>query len=138
VIGARRRQKQVAGGLGKRKTQWIRFLAKRSRDSAPMPTRVEDGDPASTSLKPRRAGRFLQEAIVALWEKEGAGFDSRITETRRRVLRIWCGATVEARDVEAVDAVDRLGLCRKQGRAAKGRPDASTLPCERAGPRELQ
>src|SRR6202051_171849 len=82
----------------KAKTPWIDFLAKdpaiRSNTSVCM--RVVD--PAITSLTPDAQADFSKK-LVALVEKEGAGYDFAHYRDAPAGLRIWCGATVEARDV---------------------------------------
>src|SRR6202012_1351615 len=56
-------------------------------------------DPAITSLTPDMQGDFCKK-LVALVEKENAGFDFAHYRDAPPGPRIWCGATVEARDVE--------------------------------------
>jgi phosphoserine aminotransferase len=55
-------------------------------------------DPAITSLTPDAQAEFSKK-LVALVEKEGAGFDFAHYRDAPAGLRIWCGATVEAADV---------------------------------------
>jgi phosphoserine aminotransferase len=55
-------------------------------------------DPAITSLTPDAQAEFSKK-LVALVEKEGAGFDFAHYRDAPAGLRIWCGATVEASDV---------------------------------------
>jgi phosphoserine aminotransferase len=82
----------------KAKTPWIDFLAKdpaiRSNTSVCM--RVTD--PAITQLSADAQADFSKK-LVALVEKEGAGFDFAHYRDAPAGLRIWCGATVEANDV---------------------------------------
>jgi len=82
----------------KAKTPWVDFLAKdpaiRSNTSVCM--RVID--PAITALTPDAQAEFSKK-LVALVEKEGAGYDFAHYRDAPAGLRIWCGATVEAADV---------------------------------------
>jgi phosphoserine aminotransferase len=55
-------------------------------------------DPAITSLTPDAQSDFAKK-LVALVEKEGAGYDFAHYRDAPAGLRIWCGATVEANDV---------------------------------------
>ena len=55
-------------------------------------------DPAITSLSPDAQADFAKK-LVALVEKEGAGYDFAHYRDAPAGLRIWCGATVEAKDV---------------------------------------
>src|SRR6201746_1461102 len=55
-------------------------------------------DPAITSLNPDAQSEFAKK-LVALVEKEGAGYDFAHYRDAPAGLRIWCGATVEASDV---------------------------------------
>jgi phosphoserine aminotransferase len=82
----------------KAKTPWVDFLAKdpaiRSNTSVCM--RVVD--PAITSLTPDAQADFCKK-LVALVEKENAGFDFAHYRDAPAGLRIWCGATVDAKDI---------------------------------------
>ena len=58
-------------------------------------------DPAITAL-PADAQADFAKKLVAAVEKEGAGYDLGHYRDAPPGLRIWCGATVEAKDVEAL------------------------------------
>jgi phosphoserine aminotransferase len=83
----------------KARTPWIDFLARdpATRSNTSVCLRVID--PAIASL-PADAQADFAKKLVALVEKENAGFDFAHYRDAPAGLRIWCGATVEARDVE--------------------------------------
>ena len=83
----------------KAKTPWIDFLAKDPaiRSNTSVCLKIVDG--AITSLTPDAQSDFTKK-LVALVEKESAGFDFAHYRDAPAGLRIWCGATVEAQDVE--------------------------------------
>jgi phosphoserine aminotransferase len=83
----------------KAKTPWIDFLAKDPAIRSNTSVCLRIVDPAITSLTPDMQGDFCKK-LVALVEKENAGFDFAHYRDAPAGLRIWCGATVEARDVE--------------------------------------
>jgi len=58
-------------------------------------------DPAITSLSADAQSAFAK-ALAAAVEKEGAGYDLAHYRDAPPGLRIWCGATVDARDVETL------------------------------------
>ena len=102
----------------KAKTPWIDFLAKDSATRSNTSVCMKVVDPAITSLTRGRASRLLQEA-------GGAGGEGRRRFRLRALSRRAGGpAHLVRRDRggqgrRAVDAVDRLGFCRDQGRAAE-------------------
>ena len=83
------------------RTPWIDFLAKDpvTRSNTSVCLKVVDPDVAS---RPADAQAAFAESIVAAVEKEGAGYDLGAYRDAPPGLRIWCGATVETRDVEAL------------------------------------
>src|ERR1700722_3889887 len=82
----------------KAKTPWIDFLAKDPAIRSNTSVCMKVIDPAITSLTPDAQAEFSKK-LVALVEKEGAGFDFAHYRDAPAGLRIWCGATVEASDV---------------------------------------
>src|SRR5213595_3975823 len=83
----------------KAKTPWIDFLAKDPAIRSNTSVCLKFVDPAITSLNADAQAEFSKK-LVALVEKEGAGYDFAYYRDAPAGLRIWCGATVEARDVE--------------------------------------
>jgi phosphoserine aminotransferase len=82
----------------KAKTPWIDFLAKDPAARSNTSVCMKVVDPAITSLTPDAQADFARK-LVALVEKEGAGYDFAHYRDAPAGLRIWCGATVEAKDV---------------------------------------
>ena len=82
----------------KAKTPWIDFLAKDPAIRSNTSVCMKVIDPAITSLTPDAQADFSKK-LVALVEKEGAGYDFAHYRDAPAGLRIWCGATVEASDV---------------------------------------
>jgi phosphoserine aminotransferase len=82
----------------KTKTPWIDFLAKDPATRSNTSVCMKVVDPAITSLTADAQVDFAKK-LVALVEKEGAGFDFAHYRDAPAGLRIWCGATVEAKDV---------------------------------------
>jgi phosphoserine aminotransferase len=83
------------------KTSWVDFLAtdKSIRSNTSVCLKVVD--PAITSLAADAQADFAKK-LVALVEKEGAGYDLGAYRDAPPGLRIWCGATVETADVAAL------------------------------------
>jgi phosphoserine aminotransferase len=81
------------------KTPWIDFLAKDPAIRSNTSVCLKVVDPAITSLSADAQSAFAK-GLVALVEKEGAGYDFAHYRDAPAGLRIWCGATVEAKDVE--------------------------------------
>ncbi len=82
----------------KAKTPWIDFLAKDPSIRSNTSVCLKIVDPAITSLTADAQADFSKK-LVALVEKEGAGYDFAYYRDAPAGLRIWCGATVEASDV---------------------------------------
>jgi len=82
----------------KAKTPWIDFLAGNPTIRSNTSVCMKVVDPAITSLTPDAQADFAKK-LVALVEKEGAGYDFAHYRDAPPGLRIWCGATVEANDV---------------------------------------
>src|ERR1700682_150965 len=82
----------------KAKTPWIDFLARDPAIRSNTSVCMKVIDPAITSLTPDAQADFAKK-LVALVEKEGAGYDFAHYRDAPAGLRIWCGATVEAKDV---------------------------------------
>src|SRR5579864_7120512 len=81
------------------RTPWIDFLAGEVAIRSNTSVCLKIVDPAITSLSADAQADFCKK-LVALVEKENAGFDFAHYRDAPAGLRIWCGATVEARDVE--------------------------------------
>src|SRR5437764_2672960 len=82
----------------KAKTPWIDFLAKDPAMRSNTSVCMKVVDPAITALNPDAQADFAKK-LVALVEKEGAGYDFAHYRDAPAGLRIWCGATAEAKDV---------------------------------------
>ena len=83
----------------KAKTPWIDFLAKDAAIRSNTSVCLKFTDPAITSLSDDAQAEFSKK-LVALIEKEGAGFDFAHYRDAPAGLRIWCGATIEPKDVK--------------------------------------
>jgi len=80
------------------RTPWIDFLAGDPAIRSNTSVCLKVVDPAIASLPPDAQSDFAKK-LVALVEKEGAGYDFAHYRDAPAGLRIWCGATVEAGDV---------------------------------------
>jgi phosphoserine aminotransferase len=83
------------------KTPWVDFLATKAEVRSNTSVCLKVVDPAITSLSADAQAAFAK-ALSGLIEKEGAGLDLGYYRDAPPGLRIWCGATVEASDVEAL------------------------------------
>jgi len=82
----------------KAKTPWIDFLAKDPAIRSNTSVCMKVIDSAVTSMSADAQADFSKK-LVAMVEKEGAGYDFAHYRDAPAGLRIWCGATVEASDV---------------------------------------
>jgi phosphoserine aminotransferase len=83
------------------KTPWVEFLAADPAIRSNTSVCLKVVDPAITALSADAQAAFAK-ALTAAVEKEGAGYDLGHYRDAPPGLRIWCGATVEAKDVEAL------------------------------------
>jgi phosphoserine aminotransferase len=80
-------------------TAWVEFLARDPAIRSNTSVCLKVVDPQVTALAPDAQAAFAT-ALAAAVEKEGAGYDLGHYRDAPPGLRIWCGATVEAADVE--------------------------------------
>jgi phosphoserine aminotransferase len=83
------------------KTPWVDFLAADAAIRSNTSVCLKVVDPAVTQLSADQQLAFAK-SLVSLVEKENAGYDLGHYRDAPAGLRIWCGATVEAADVEAL------------------------------------
>ncbi len=83
------------------RTPWIRFLAAASRIRSCTSVCLAFTDPAFAAL-PREAQAEFVKKFAALLEAEGVAYDIAGHRDAPPGLRIWAGATVERRDIEAL------------------------------------
>lgn len=82
-------------------TPWIDFLAKNPALRSNTSVCLQFTDPTVASLPLDAQGAFAKN-VAGLLEKEGVAYDIAYYRDAPPGLRIWCGATVERRDVEAL------------------------------------
>src|SRR6476619_5142572 len=83
------------------RTPWIDFLAKDAAIRSNTSVCLKVVDPAVLKLAPDAQAAFVKSLAAAL-EKEGVAYDIDAYRGAPPGLRVWCGATVEAHDVEAL------------------------------------
>jgi phosphoserine aminotransferase len=86
-----------------RRTPWVEFLARDPATRSNTSVCLKVADPAVTKLAADAQAGFAKN-LAAMVEKEGAGYDLAHYRDAPPGLRVWCGATVEANDVEALTA----------------------------------
>jgi phosphoserine aminotransferase len=82
-------------------TPWVDFLARDPAIRSNTSVCLKVVDPAVTSLSADEQAKFAK-ALSGAVEKEEAGYDLGYYRDAPPGLRIWCGATVETPDVEAL------------------------------------
>jgi phosphoserine aminotransferase len=85
------------------RTPWVEFLAERPVIRSNTSVCLKVVDPVVLAL-PAEAQAAFAAALASAVEKEGAGYDLGHYRDAPPGLRIWCGPTVEAADVEALIA----------------------------------
>jgi phosphoserine aminotransferase len=83
------------------KTPWVDFLAKDATIRSNTSVCLEVVDPAITELEPDAQASFAK-SLASLLEKEKVAYDIGAYRDAPPGLRIWCGATVETKDIEAL------------------------------------
>ena len=84
-----------------KETAWIDFLAEDEAYRSPTSVCLKIVDPAFTTLG-EEAQYDLVKKLTSLLEKEGVALDTAGHRNAPPGLRIWCGATVERADIEAL------------------------------------
>ncbi len=82
-------------------TAWVDFLAKDPATRSNTSVCLTVVDPKITALPPEGQADFAKR-LASLLEKEGVALDIGGYRDAPPGLRIWCGATVEADDLEAL------------------------------------
>jgi phosphoserine aminotransferase len=83
------------------KTAWVDFLAADAATRSNTSVCLKVVDPRVTALSDEGQAEFAKK-LASLLEKEGAALDAGSYRAAPPGLRIWCGATVDASDVEAL------------------------------------
>jgi phosphoserine aminotransferase len=83
------------------RTPWIEFLASDPAIRSNTSVCLKVVDPAVLKLPAEAQAKFVK-GIAAALEKEGIAYDIDAYRDAPSGLRIWCGATVERADVEAL------------------------------------
>ncbi|MBM3520720.1 MAG: phosphoserine transaminase [Alphaproteobacteria bacterium] len=83
------------------RSDWAAYLAEEERYRSPTSVCLKIVDPWFQQLE-SKAQAAVAKAVASLLEEEGAAFDIGAHRDAPAGLRIWCGATVEANDVEAL------------------------------------
>ncbi|HEX3944501.1 MAG TPA: phosphoserine transaminase [Rhizomicrobium sp.] len=84
-----------------RESDWVDFLARDPRSRSNTSVCLQITDAVFTQLD-ETAQRAMVKRFVALLEGEGAAYDVGGHANAPPGLRIWCGATVDASDIEAL------------------------------------
>jgi phosphoserine aminotransferase len=80
---------------------WIDFLPADPKIRSNTSICLKVIDPAVTALSPEGQGAFAK-AIASLLEKDHIAYDIGSYRDAPPGLRVWCGATVETSDIEAL------------------------------------
>jgi phosphoserine aminotransferase len=83
------------------KTPWIDFLAEIPANRSTTSVCLKIVDPRITSLAAAEQAAFVKR-LCSLIEREGAAYDLDGHRAAPAGLRIWCGCTVDAADVDAL------------------------------------
>src|SRR5262249_17416556 len=84
-------------------TPWIDHLAKNAAERSNTSVCLKVVDPSVTRLSGDDQAAFAK-TLAGLLEKEGVAYDIAFYRDAPPGLRVWCGATVERGDIEALTA----------------------------------
>jgi len=100
------------------RTRWIDFLAKAPETRSNTSVCLKVADPSVVAL-PADGQAAFAKALASLLEKEKVAYDIASYRDAPPGLRIWCGATVEAADVEALTRWLDFAFASEKGKLAK-------------------
>jgi len=100
------------------KTPWIDFLAKTPATRSNTSVCLKVVDKAVTAL-PAEAQAAFAKALAGALEKEKVAFDIGAYRDAPPGLRIWCGATVETADIEALTLWLDWAFAQEKAKLAK-------------------
>ena len=83
------------------RTPWVEFLVSEERARSNTSVCLEVVDPRVTSLPAPKQAEFAKN-LAALLEKQNVALDAASYRSAPPGLRIWCGATVEQSDLQAL------------------------------------
>jgi phosphoserine aminotransferase len=100
------------------KTPWIDFLARvpATRSNTSVCLKVVDKD---VTVLPAKAQAAFAKALAGALEKEKVAFDIGAYRDAPPGLRIWCGATVEKADIEALTLWLDWAFAQEKAKLAK-------------------
>jgi phosphoserine aminotransferase len=100
------------------RTPWVDFLARvpATRTNTSVCLRVVD--PTIAALPADRQAAFAK-SLASFLEKEGVAFDIGSYREAPTGLRIWCGATVETADIQALTQWLDYAFALEKGKLAK-------------------
>ncbi|MFL5175707.1 MAG: phosphoserine aminotransferase, partial [Microvirga sp.] len=97
---------------------WIDFLAGDPKVRSNTSVCLKVVDPAVLKLAPEAQAKFVK-SITAVLEKEGVAYDIDAYRDAPSGLRIWCGATVERADLEALTPWLDWAFAQEKAKLAK-------------------
>jgi phosphoserine aminotransferase len=99
-------------------TPWVQNLARKPDTASNTSVCLSVVDPDVVRLGPE-AVAAVAKGIAATLEKEGVAYDIGAYRDAPPGLRIWCGATVEAYDLEALTPWLDWAFAQEAGKLAK-------------------
>jgi len=100
------------------RTPWVDFLATRPETRSNTSVCLKVVDPAVLAL-PADGRAALATALASRLEAEKIAYDIASYRDAPPGLRIWCGATIEAADVEALTQWLDYAFASEKGKLAK-------------------